>query len=65
MIDLRREGAVFVLTMDDGENRFRPERVARWNEARHVRIHGVALGQDSTLLRWLAEDTGGRYARVD
>ena len=32
MIDLRREGAVFVLTMDDGENRFRPERVARWNE---------------------------------
>lgn len=39
--------------------------VARWNEARHVRIHGVALGQDSTLLRWLAEDTGGRYARVD
>ena len=31
MIELRREGSVFVLTMDDGENRFRPERVARWN----------------------------------
>jgi hypothetical protein len=39
--------------------------VGRWNGARHVRIHGVAMGQDSTLLRWLSEDTGGTYVRVD
>lgn len=39
--------------------------VARWNATRHVRVHGVAMGQDSTLLRWLCEDTGGRYVRVD
>ncbi len=39
--------------------------VARWNSARHVRIHGVAMGQDSTLLRWLCEDSGGTYRRVD
>jgi len=33
MIDLRREGDVFVLSMDSGENRFRPEFSAAWNEA--------------------------------
>ena len=33
MIDLRREGDVFVLKMDYGENRFRPESIAAWNEA--------------------------------
>lgn len=31
MIDLKREGEVFVLQMDDGENRFRPECIAGWN----------------------------------
>jgi len=31
MISMRREGDVFVLAMDDGENRFRPASVARWN----------------------------------
>ena len=41
------------------------EEVKRWNSARHVRIHGVAVGQDSTLLQWLTKDTGGRYLRVD
>jgi hypothetical protein len=41
------------------------EEVRRWNSARHVRIHGVTMGQDSTLLRWLCEDTGGTYVRVD
>jgi len=45
-------------------NEIRAE-VRRWNSARHVRIHGVSMGQDSTLLRWLCEDTGGRYLRVD
>lgn len=39
--------------------------VARWNAARKVRVHGVAMGIDSDLLRWLAEDTGGTYTRVD
>ena len=39
--------------------------VARWNAARHVKIHGISMGQDSTLLQWLCEDTGGTYKRVD
>ena len=39
--------------------------VRRWNSARHVRIHGITIGQDSTLLRWLTEDTGGTYTRRD
>lgn len=39
--------------------------VARWNATRKVRIHAVAMGIDSDLLRWLAEDTGGSYQRVD
>jgi enoyl-CoA hydratase/carnithine racemase len=33
MIDLSREGAVFVLTWNDGENRFRDEAIAGWNAA--------------------------------
>jgi len=33
MIDVRREGAVFVLTWSDGENRFRDEAIAAWNAA--------------------------------
>ena len=33
MIDLQREGDVFVLRMDAEENRFRPDRVAAWNAA--------------------------------
>ena len=33
MIELRREGEVFVLRMDDGENRFRDDSVAAWNAA--------------------------------
>jgi hypothetical protein len=40
-------------------------RVRRWNGARHVRIHGITIGQDSDLLRWLTEDTGGTYLRRD
>lgn len=39
--------------------------VRRWNSARRVRIHGITIGQDSTLLRWLTEDTGGTYTRRD
>ena len=33
MIDLRRDGEVFVLEMQHAENRFRPDFVAAWNEA--------------------------------
>ncbi len=33
MIELRREGAVYILAWDDGENRFRDESIAAWNGA--------------------------------
>ncbi|MAG33292.1 MAG: enoyl-CoA hydratase [Deltaproteobacteria bacterium] len=33
MIDLKREGDVFVLHFDSGENRFRPENLYAWREA--------------------------------
>ena len=33
MIDLRREGDVFVLRFDAPENRFRPDNVSAWHEA--------------------------------
>jgi enoyl-CoA hydratase/carnithine racemase len=33
MIELAREGEVFVLRMNDGENRFRDDSVAAWNAA--------------------------------
>ena len=39
--------------------------VRRWNSARHVKIHGITMGHDSTLLWWLTQDTGGRYICVD
>ena len=34
MIDLERQGDVFVLCMNDGENRFNQESIAAWNAAR-------------------------------
>ena len=33
MIDLSRDGDVFVLTMDHGENRFRPDTIDAWHTA--------------------------------
>jgi len=39
--------------------------VQRWNAHRKVKIHGITVGQDSTLLHWLTLDTGGRYIRID
>jgi HEAT repeat protein len=39
--------------------------VARWNSARHVKINGITMGQESTLLWWLTQDTGGSYKRID
>jgi HEAT repeat protein len=37
--------------------------VRRLNQTRRVAIHTVAIGRDSDLLRRLAEENGGRYAR--
>jgi hypothetical protein len=39
--------------------------VAAWNETRHITIHGISVGRDSSLLRGLAEDSGGQYRRID
>lgn len=41
------------------------ERVASWNEHRHVTIHAIALGEDLGILEWLAQDSGGRYVRYE
>jgi Mg-chelatase subunit ChlD len=41
------------------------EEVARWNSVRGIRIHCIAVGKDSGLLKGLAEDSGGKYVRVD
>ena len=41
------------------------EQVKQWNVTRKVRVHGIAIGMDSPLLEWLADDTGGEYRRVD
>jgi HEAT repeat protein len=35
--------------------------VASWNSARKIKINGIAIGTESPLLRWLAEDSGGIY----
>jgi HEAT repeat protein len=37
--------------------------VRRLNQTRRIAIHAVAIGHDSELLRRLAEESGGRYAR--
>ena len=39
-------------------------RVMELASLRGVRIHGIAIGQESELLRWLADDTGGRYVEI-
>jgi HEAT repeat protein len=43
-------------------NAFLPA-VRRLNQTRRIAIHTVAVGHDSDLLRRLAEENGGRYAR--
>jgi hypothetical protein len=37
--------------------------VRRLNQTRRIAIHAVAIGRDSKLLRRLAEESGGTYAR--
>ncbi|MFV1959818.1 MAG: VWA domain-containing protein, partial [Planctomycetota bacterium] len=38
--------------------------VRRKNQIRRIVIHTISVGQDSALLRRLAEENGGRYVRV-
>lgn len=45
-------------------NRIRRQ-VGAWNETRLITIHTISVGRDSPLLRDLAEDSGGRYKRID
>lgn len=40
------------------------ERVKEMLDGRQVKIHGVAIGQSSSLLRRLAKDTGGAYTEI-
>lgn len=39
------------------------EETRRRNPGGQVTIHCIAIGHESILLRWLAEDTGGEYVR--
>ncbi|MFT5733296.1 MAG: HEAT repeat protein [Planctomycetota bacterium] len=39
--------------------------VERWNSIRGILIHAIAVGQDHPLLKGLAEDSGGKYVRVE
>lgn len=41
------------------------DEVARWNSVRGITIHCIAVGQDHALLKGLAEDSSGKYVRVD
>ena len=40
------------------------DQVARWNGSRRLRIHGIAVGIDSVLIKSLADDSGGTYVYV-
>lgn len=70
VFDDREVDTIFLLT--DGEPQggtendpFRiREEVLRWNLARGIEIHCVSIGSESTLLRGLAEDSGGEYREV-
>ncbi|MCA8943865.1 MAG: HEAT repeat domain-containing protein, partial [Planctomycetes bacterium] len=37
------------------------DEVARWNRTRQVRIHCIAIGSESRLLRRIADESGGKY----
>lgn len=39
--------------------------VAQWNRTRHTTIDCLSIGTDRQWLRRLAEDSGGRYRRID
>lgn len=38
--------------------------IRRMNSVRKVQINTISIGQESQLLRWLAEDSGGEYRRI-
>jgi len=40
------------------------ERVKEMLDGREVKIHGIAIGQSSSLLRRLAKDSGGAYTEI-
>ncbi|MCA8980557.1 MAG: HEAT repeat domain-containing protein [Planctomycetes bacterium] len=70
VFDDRDVDTIFLLT--DGEPqggtendpyRIREE-VLRWNLTRGIEIHCVSIGSESSLLRGLAEDSGGEYREV-
>ena len=39
-------------------------RIGEICKVRKVRIHSVAIGRESQLLKWLAKDTGGQYVQI-
>ena len=39
-------------------------RIGELTRLRKVKIHGIAIGRSSRLLRWLAEDSGGQYVQI-
>lgn len=70
VFDDRDVDTIFLLT--DGEPQggtendpFRiREEVLRWNLTRGIEIHCVSIGSENSLLRGLAEDSGGEYREV-
>ena len=45
-------------------NAARGDEVAR-TALKEALVRGIVMGQDSTLLWWLTQDTGGRYVRIN
>ena len=39
-------------------------RIGELCRLKSVRIHGVSIGRESQLLRWLAKDSGGQYVEI-
>jgi len=39
-------------------------RIGELTRLRKVKIHGIAIGRESQLLRWLAGDSGGQYVQI-
>jgi hypothetical protein len=40
------------------------DQVQRWNHQRQIVVHGIAVGEDSALLKRLAQESGGQYVHV-
>ena len=61
-IYLMSDGAPTMGEIND-EAEIRAE-VARWNAARHIRIHCISVDRDSEMMRGLSQDSGGRYVHI-